>query len=491
MTVDQLSSILEKKYAIKGIVDLADLSTTPQAAYKFFYSVYQTEFAHNDRIVLYSSKEVPESFLEYLHKVVNFVDISNWFILLCTSNTVADVSSRYSSDPVPFQQLTVALNETNEFSNGYILPDTICAIPWMNAEIRSTGDITPCCMTDGISLGNINNTTINDAFNNYKIQDLRNQLLAGEKPSCCDRCWNTESKGLSSIRMHNAKRLTKQFFLSQLDKPSITSIDIKFNNTCNFKCRICNPQSSSLFAAEQKKFLGIDIRAQNKWEESDSFINQVVEHLPNLSNIDMFGGEPFLIKKFASVLQLAVEQGHAKNIRLHYNSNGSIWPAEFVPYWKHFKEVDIHFSIDAIGKRFELQRGGSWNEVESNILKLKDLNFPNLTINVMPTISIMSVYYIDEVYAWADANNFNVFISNLSQPPQFSIKNITAEAKELIIQKFKNHPNKEIQNIVNAVRGTTPTDGKLFRESTEWFDSVRQESFIDSHFEIAKAMGFV
>ena len=205
----------------------------------------------------------------------------------------------------------------------------------------------------------------------------------------------------------------------------------------------------------------------------------------------MFGGEPFLIKKFSNVLRIAVEQGYAKNIRLHYNSNGSVWPGAFLSYWPHFKEVDIHFSIDAIGDRFELQRGGVWTEVEANILRLKDLNLPNMNFSLMPTINIMSVYYLDEVYDWAQKHNFKLFASNLTNPSEFGLANLTKEAQELILNKFQNHPWSEIQKVLKFIKESDPTNGHTFIDRIEWFDSIRQEHFANSHYEIAKAMGYV
>ena len=490
MTPAQLEAVLQKKYSIKGIVDLGELSTSPQAAFQFFNSVYQSEFEGNDRIVLYTSHEIPEKFLQHLYQVMNSVDISNWFVLMCTPINFVHKTELYSADPVSFQTFKIDLTTTTEFSDKYILPNTICAIPWMHLEIRNNGDITPCCTTSGITIGNINTTTIDQAFHSDKMQNFRQKLLDGKKPYECNRCWKNEERGLKSIRIHNTDRMKQKFLLNYLEKPNITSIDLKFNNTCNFKCRICGPESSSLFAAEQKKFLGIKLSPQNNWSESELFFEQIVKNLPHLTNIDMFGGEPFLIKKFVNVLQIAVAQKHAKNIRLHYNSNGSVWPEEFILHWKHFKEVDIHFSIDAIGKRFALQRGSNWEDVEKNILRIKNLNLPNLTINLMPTISIMNVYYIDEVYNWAEQHGFNIFLNTVENPGYFNINNITPAAQQLIIKKFENHKNQKLRHIADSIGSIVPSDGKKFRDQTNWFDSVRQENFVDSHYEIAKAMGY-
>jgi len=289
--------------------------------------------------------------------------------------------------------------------------------------------------------------------------------------------------------MHNVKRLKKNFLLKYLDQPQLATMDIKFNNTCNFKCRICSSESSSLFAVEEHKFRGIPLVSQTNWGESDEFISQMILHLPSINNIDMYGGEPFLVKKFKEVLKLAVDQDHAKNIRLHYNSNGSVWPDQFLPFWPSFKEVDIHFSIDAIGTQFELQRGGKWVEVENNILRLRDLDLLNLSISLMPTIGAMNLYYIDQVYDWATKHGFPIFVSH-ARGSGLELRDLTREAKDLIIEKFKDHPWGEIQSIIKIIQEIPDSNGKSFRSKIKWFDQVRKENFSDSHNEIAIAMGY-
>ena len=484
MNIAQLETVLNQQYSVKAMIDLAELSRSPGAVYKFFYGLHQDTFDPNDRIVIYTSHDIPDVLLKHLYDAASFVDISSWFVLLC-----APVES---TDSTVFQRFTAVLETTDVLENNYTLPETICAIPWMQLEVRGGGEIYPCCvMKNSSTIGNVQTITVQDAFYGESMNSLRKDLLDGKKPSICNACWALEDQGITSTRIHHIAKLKKKFLLEYLESPAITGIDIKFNNTCNFKCRICNPDSSSLVAAEHYKFLGIPIQSQAKWGESEKFIQEIIELSPHLSSIDMFGGEPFLIEKFSKVLQSTVDQGYAKNITLRYNSNGSIWPEKFIHLWKHFKTVDIYFSIDAVGRRFELQRGGSWLEVESNILRLKDLNFPNLNISLMPTLNIMSLYYIDEVYDWATKHNFKLVSNILLSPEHFSIKNLTKEAQDLIVEKFKNHPWADIQQMLAAIESTPASDGALFREKIKWFDSVRKENFSDSHPEIAKVMGYV
>jgi len=203
----------------------------------------------------------------------------------------------------------------------------------------------------------------------------------------------------------------------------------------------------------------------------------------------MYGGEPFLIKPLHELIAQAVVQGHAKHMRLHYNSNGSIYPEHLIDHWKQFDHIDIQFSIDNVGPRFELERGGSWQQTTSNIRKLVDLALPNLKISIMPTISIMNILYLDELLEWANELLLPVNLNYLDSPKEFSIKNLTADAKELVFKKYQNHPWTEISNMLTLVRSSLDCDGTEFVAKTKHFDRLRDQQFSITHAEIAHAMG--
>ena len=114
-----------------------------------------------------------------------------------------------------------------------------------------------------------------------------------------------------------------------------------------------------------------------------------------------------------------------------------------------------------------------------------------MTIGIMPTISILNVYYLDEVYDWAQKHNFSINVNYLHEPKEFSLSNLTELAQNLIIKKFQGHPWYEMHNMLTVIKKLPPTDGKTFLEKIKWFDSVREENFKNSHKEIAEAMGYV
>lgn len=487
---EQLLQELHSQFEIIAITDLAELSVAPSSALHFFQSAYRQEYSTRCRIIVYTDKPVPGKLLRHLYETTDFLDISNYFVVFCTPHSIVQQLS-VSEMPsfVPFQNIVLPVTG-NLLSTTYQLPDTICAIPWSNINLRSSGEISPCCMSLD-SLGDINKDSLSDVFYGPAMQQLRQEFVDGKRPQGCSPCWNNEDRGLTSIRLHNKKRLKQRFLESYFEQPKIANLDISFQNTCNFKCRICLPESSSLVAEEHSRLFKIPMQPQSKWSESDHFTQQITDLLPQIINIDMYGGEPFLIKKFAKVLESAIETDTAKNIRLHYNSNGSIWPGAFIEYWPHFKEVDIHFSIDAIGNQFEYQRGGLWSEVEENVLRVKNLGFPNLKIRIMPSISIMNVLYIDQVLDWAKQHDFPAFVSHVTMPDAFSLSNLTQSAKDLIIDKYKHHPWDEMKKILELVTQVNPTDGQAFCQRIALVDQARNENFAESHSAIANAMGYV
>jgi len=493
ITADQLKHDLSKKYKIKCFVDLAGVTTGPSQAYKILQQHYQQEFSLNDRLVFYTQHNVSDQLLEHLYQAATLIDVSNFFVLLCTpvdlGSKLTALALKNPGDSVSFQSIQVNIIDTEPMSGNFALPETLCPMPWSHMMIDQSGDAKPCCVYRG-PVGNTIDLSMDQLFHDQDYNQLRQNLLSGEKVLGCDHCWNLEQHGLTSNRIMHMRLLKKDLLTKYLDDPKITSLDISPGNTCNFKCRICTPKASSLFAQEVQSITGVlPIRSFN-WAESDNKVmREISDLLPSLTNIDMYGGEPFLIKPLHRLVSQAVEQGHAKNIRLHYNSNGSIYPDHLIEHWKYFDHVDIHFSIDNVGARFDLERGSSWQQVTSNIRKLIDLSLPNLKISIMPTISIMNIFYLDELLSWATELRLPVNVNYLDSPEEFSIRNLTPLAKKLILKKFQDHRWPEMENILSTIQSSPDSDGVAFVTLSRHFDRIRGQNFSDTHAEIAHAMG--
>ena len=476
-------------YNVKCCVDVAQLTTSPQAAYEFFQLHWQSTFDLNDRIVLYSSHPWPMELLQHLYAATELIDISNCFVLLAGPVIAQHQVLQLAINNQAFETLITDLDEaTQPLKHAYQLSKSMCPLPWMHLEIKNQGEISPCCISSKY-IGTVSDTGIQAAFDGQGVANFRQQFLIGDRPNECQACWKLEDKGLTSNRIRHLSFLKKDLLTKYLSNPKIVSLDLKPGNTCNFKCRICGPRASSQFAQEQSKFdSAIPIKSYNWAESTTQVMDEVEQLLPNIENLDLYGGEPFLIKPLAQLVKRAVDLGVASQIRLHYNSNGSVFPADLLPYWSHFKHIDVHFSIDNVGKRFELERGGSWAQVDRNITQLVELQLTNVNISIMPVISIMNIYYLDELLAWCNRLKLPINALYLDQPEPFALSNLTQEAKDMIVDKFSNSDWPDMQQILKFIQTQPSADGSKFADLTKHFDKLRNQDFRNTHKDIAIAM---
>ena len=240
---------------------------------------------------------------------------------------------------------------------------------------------------------------------------------------------------------------------------------------------------------------------QGAWpRKTEVFWDNLKELLPNIRYFEFTGGEPWLINEHFELLEFAVENGYGKNIDIHYNTNATQPPTRLVPLLGKLGRVDIAFSIDNIGDRFEYERyGARWNEANQIIDAVHGLKlmYPNITTQLCFTINVQNVYYLDELLAWADTKDFgSIYFNMLHSPDHMSIQYMTPEAKELVINKLKNifwktaAYQQEIDSVINFIEAGPGSDGKTFCKLMKQTDDYREQDLGKTHPEIAEAMGY-
>jgi len=495
MVPAELYQQLQETYSVVCFVDLADISKSPGAVFELFTQHYKPEYKNNERLVFYTSTDPGSKLLDHIQKAAASIDISNWFILICCPE---DLTTRLNQMDSPMQQLIIDC-ESNPQDTGFFVPDDMCVFPFSHLEINHQGVAKPCCVYKA-PIGQIPNQSIKEIFYSETMNQLRSDFLNGVRPNNCSHCWTLEDNGLKSFRKASMDFHKQDLYTKWLSTPMVRSLDLKPGNVCNFKCRICNSRSSSLHAGEQlakstdpKSKLKIQqlINDSQWFENSEKFVQEFEELLYHIENLDFYGGEPFLLKNLNDVLGRAVKLDQAQHIRLHFNTNGSIFPSKLLDTFKKFKHIDLAISLDNIGPRFEYERGGIWNEVEENIKKLGQLASDQFSVYLFPTVNIQNVLYLDELYDWAQNNGLKIFLNFVISPDHMSIDRMTPAAKELVFTKFQNSNIAELRNIANRVKNSTGSDGQQFRDYTQRLDNWRNENFGLAHAEIAMAMGYV
>ena len=393
-------------------------------------------------------------------------------------------------------------------------------LPWISLETSPIGTARPCCMaheeiTDSQGQKyDLNQHTLQEIYSSDYMQNLRRQFRAGERPETCDRCWEEESAGRTSKRMHTQVRLKELYPQVDFDNDQpnqLWFIDLKLGNICNLKCRICGSWSSSKWAEEELAYMPPDFKRKEhiayKWlrqgawpRQSTVFWENLRKLLPNIKYFEFTGGEPWMIQEHFDLLQYAVEQGYSKNIDIHYNTNATQWPTPHFNLWKEFGRVDIAFSIDNVGDRFEYERyGANWQEANLIIdeVHMKRNYVTNITTQLCFTINIQNVYYLDELLAWADTKGFgDIYFNMMHSPDHMSIQRMTPRARDLVLNKLKttfwtsDHYQREIDSIIKFIEAGPGSDGQEFLEKMRRTDKHRNQCFADTHPEIARAMGY-
>jgi len=309
-----------------------------------------------------------------------------------------------------------------------------CRMVNNNIEIKSTGSLGVCCVSDFvIKKDDGTDYTINDSLeearNSASLQELRRQINAGEKPDWCKRCWDLESAGSDSKRTIENRRPLDTV---PTNKFSIKTMDLKPGNICNLKCMICYSGASSKWIKEE-----IDLNGQShfkllNWGENSDFAHKIIDHLDEVEYIEISGGETFMIAGVFELLKLLVQNGVAQNITVQIHTNATIYPEEHIDLLKKFKKIIIVFSIDGYGDVFEYNRfPGKWNEVEEVMHKFNQ--YTDFENKICCSISILNICELGDLFEWTKQNNMNIFLNMVGS--KFNFDHLSLDSKS----KIKNY----------------------------------------------------
>lgn len=454
--------LLQKSYS--------DLLQQPiNQIYRDIKSVHKDAFANNERIVFVDdvADELPAktAMIKYIDRILEHLDIDKFFV-----------------EVINWPNIHVK-NPTN-----YAIPDSMCITPYLSLEIDVDGGFHRCCKWDrDISAPNVQTTGFVDYFSSIEQQKLKQEFLNGKRPTQCYQCWKVEDAGGRSKRINDNQVFKDyQFDIDYNDTKStrLLNLDIKLGNKCNLACRICSPRCSSTWAKFSKKqsieFDWVDNKTSTFWED-------LIKVSEEVRYITFAGGEPLLDKTHRKLLQYFVDNNLSNDISLHYNTNGTIYADFLFEYWDQFRAVELSFSIDAIGKRFEYERYGvPWTQVESNLQRY--CNDGKYKVDFYSVINALNLYYSYELYKYATNLGVDITYGLLEDPKELSITNLPDSVKQEITNKllmlddscFKS----KIQSYIDVMK-LNPMSNSLI-DFLEEQDKLRGQNFAEYYPELYK-----
>ena len=287
-----------------------------------------------------------------------------------------------------------------------------CVLPFSHFTAYPMGDAKVCCMSETIKDINLNETSIDDAFNSEEYKKLRRDMLNGVENNICKVCYNMESRNSESYRQvaknnyKNSHGLDIEDLITDVKedgylKPNFIKLDIRPSNICNFKCRTCSSEYSTSWIEEEREYnlsngRDLDKSMYKTIEKSYGISN---ESIINLKEICIAGGESLYMTEMYKFIN-GIE--NKSKIVLNINTNFSL--LKFKKYdvfelLKDFNTINFFISCDGIGEIGEYVRTGfNWQTFTKNVDKLLIMEdiYPNFKHNFHFTSSILNVFHFFE-----------------------------------------------------------------------------------------------
>lgn len=327
-----------------------------------------------------------------------------------------------------------------------------CPLPWINLSTDVNGSLRPCCkfaqpdVSNEYQLPNMKDGSLDLLWNDIRFQNLRQAFIDGKRPRECQSCWDEESAGVKSFRVQFAEN--KNIDLSKINfKPYADggprALDLKLNNVCNLKCRICGAQASSTFLKEYQERFGVKIEDGAYWLSNKILGTQnepvITKWAEDIVHLEVTGGEPMASPENIKILELLIKSGRAKAITILLNTNGTLYNKKFIDLLIEFKRVTLCVSIDDLYERLEYERYPTkWKIIEANLKKFIKLQkeHTNLSVVLCPTVSNFNVYYLPEYREWANNLQIYTYYNILHYSPSYSIKNLPDTIKSIVAERL-------------------------------------------------------
>lgn len=302
---------------------------------------------------------------------------------------------------------------------------TFCLHPFTGLATREDGAIKACCRSHPV--GFIDKENLEDIWNNDTMKRIRKQVLNNERPPECEPCFNLEDQGVESLRQRHIAghipearvnlypRALKQL-RDDFSMPfEIPTMELKLNNLCNLKCRMCHPMDSTSWNdwSEVKDFYKAEGNIMyalveqhkleskphlDKFQDNPEWWSNLEKLIPHFRRVEFAGGEPLMDPQHYRILDMLAPYGdqieikYATNLSMLGKSNRTIWE-----YWPKFKSVAVNVSIDGIGDSYEYVRGNaSWAELVNNIKQIQTI--PNVSRIVgAVTVQVSNVLILDKI----------------------------------------------------------------------------------------------
>lgn len=291
-----------------------------------------------------------------------------------------------------------------------------CSAPWYELNLNAPdGNVSACCYYAGLRDEWLDAPMdIGRYWNGPALREVR-RAQSGNKSAAngCSSCFHFQQilpgqnyydflrppDGLSQVQISNWN-LARSEYESKTEVVSCTPLRLyaNFGYACNLSCTMCYqvPQRG-----ERKRQILAD--SVLSWHDA----------LARCLEVCVIGGEPFALPEAVKFVRKFIPDQRYETVRLTIFTNGTV-------LHKHLRALEqkrllsICCSLDSIGQGYEkIRLGGTWADVERNILsavELKARNHPDWIVTTTANMHKTGIPYLPEFAAWHVKHGIQTFI---------------------------------------------------------------------------------
>ena len=324
----------------------------------------------------------------------------------------------------------------------YLTNKNFCPIPWTGFMYNFDGTVKNC-IRNPAPIGNLKDNTITEILQGNINLTTKHNMYYNKPGPTCNVCYDlekdTKSFDIISDRVFYLKELRDVNFnvYKSIDAFDLSTIDIRWNNTCNFACAYCGPDFSSKWATELN--INFDEVPQRKLQQMKQYI---FDRVDQLKHVYMAGGEPLLMKENLELLEILREKNPQINLRI--NTNLSKTGTRVFEKICEFPNVHWTVSIDEMGAEFEYVRyGGKWEDFLDNLTVIRKLDH-KITFNMLHhLLNYKSIFDTIRFFQSLGFHNNSFVIGALSQPEYLNIRHLPNKMLQSVEQELKSWINQK------------------------------------------------
>lgn len=306
-----------------------------------------------------------------------------------------------------------------------------CDKPFDHNYVHMNGKLRLCCISiqnitqnDDYKQFDLNKNKIDEYWNSQRMRQIRLDMIAGKEIRDCQRCYEHERRGISSLRSKNTMNMSiKNTLPDGTFLKKANTMQLHMGNICNLKCKMCSQMYSHMIGLELLEMGDADpefllwvkeqgaitnnwtneLGKKEQWYKNTEVKNSLFDYISkNITDLNIIGGEPTIIPEFYELLEKCHEDDTLKNKSINLMTNLTNTNPKFVNWLDKTKSWNIFASLDGLYERNEYIRYPSkWDNIWKNLNFYKSLlKGTSNYLTLSPAIQLLNIDQLDDIIKW-------------------------------------------------------------------------------------------